>query len=123
MQFVGFDHVLGLRLNVQRVLEHVEDEREVDITEVIEVCPLGLIGHHHIIGVQVAVVPSIVEVCSCRVEEQVPQISVGLLTHGSELPSVEHVHEQIEVVQARSSIVVTLHVVARPEGVHIVIVD
>lgn len=36
---------------------------------------------------------------------------------------MEHVHEQIEVLQALCRIIVALHVVALPEGIQVVIVD
>lgn len=36
---------------------------------------------------------------------------------------MEHVHEQIEVLQALCRIIVALHIVALPEGIQVVIVD
>ena len=77
--FIGRNHVLGLRLDVERVLEHIEDEGEVDISEVVEVLPLRGVGALEVVVVQIAVVPGLVEGGSCGLEEQVPQLSERFL--------------------------------------------
>lgn len=41
MNVVGFDHVLGLGFDVDGVGHHVEDEGQPDITEIVELLPLG----------------------------------------------------------------------------------
>lgn len=104
-------------------MEHVEDEGEIDIAEIIEVLPFGLVGYVYIVQIHEAIVPRLVKISSCRVKEQIPEICVGLLSHGGQLPIMEHIHEQVEVLQALCRIIVALHVVALPEGIHIVIVD
>ena len=123
MRFVRCNHVLGLRLDVERVLEHVEDEGEVDIAEVVEVLPLRGVGAPEVVVVQIAVVPGLVRVCSCSQEEQVPELGDRLLTDGGQVPLIEDVHEQIEVLKADGGIEITRHIVASPEGVKIIVID
>jgi len=104
-------------------LEHVEDEREIDISEIVEILPLDLVGHLHIIVIQVTVVPCFVSTSSCSVEEKIPKVGNGLLSNSCEFPVVEDVHEEIVVIKARCCIVVTLHIVSRPESIQVVKVD
>ena len=122
MQLVRCNHILGLRLDVKRVLKQVEDQRQVDLSKVVETSELGAIIVQEVILVQEAVVPGIIKACSCSQEEKVPKLSDVPLVGGRFVPVMEGVHEETEVVEALVRVQVGLHVVALPEGGDVVIV-
>ena len=93
MSRVGIDHVLRLLLDVQRLGEHVENERKINVSEVVEVLPLRLVGERNVVVVEVALVPRIVKASSCRNEKQIPQFSSRPSIRRGQIPRVEDVHE------------------------------
>ena len=70
-----------------------------------------------------AIVPGLVGFLSCSCECEIPELGDGLSTSCFEVPIMEEVHEEVEVVKAGGRIGVTLHVVAGPEGDQVVVVD
>lgn len=106
MRRVGFDHVLCLLLDVQRLGEHVENERKIDVSEVVEILPLRLVGVRNVVVVKEALVPRIVEASSCGYEEQIPQFRVRSSGGRGQIPLVEDVHEEGVVFETRVGVVV-----------------
>mmetsp|Transcript_12224 Transcript_12224/g.16587 ORF Transcript_12224/g.16587 Transcript_12224/m.16587 type:complete len:378 (+) Transcript_12224:1364-2497(+) len=117
------DHLLGLFLDAEGVLEHIENEGEVDVTEVIKFLKLDLVGLPEVVVEQVAVVPRVVCVCSSHSEEKIRQLDLRLLPGSCQVPQVLGVHKVTVFVEAVASVEVTLHVVTCPKCRQIVVVN
>ena len=98
MRLVSRDHVLSLRFNVEGVLKHVENEREIYISKILEVAPFSRVLISQIILEEEAIVPCLVEIGSRSCEEQVPKFRDLSPTSGDQIPFVEVVHEEVEVI-------------------------
>lgn len=86
MDRVRVNHVLCLLLDVERVLEHVEDEREVEVSEIGEVLKLLLIRPIEVVIEQITVVPRVIRVCSSDSEKEVPKFGYFSLSGGDKGP-------------------------------------
>lgn len=86
MDRVRVNHVLCLFLDVEGVLEHVEDEREVEVTEVGEILKLLVIRPIEVVIEQITVVPGVIRVCSSDSEKEVPKFGNFSVSRGDKGP-------------------------------------
>ncbi len=119
---IRINHVLCLFLDVERVGEHVEDEREIQVAKICKVLKLLIVCSVEVVIEQIAIVPAIIGVSSRGDEEQVPEFLPFFVSRGDERPVMERVQEKRALVQAGLRVQITLHVVTRPECTSVVIV-
>lgn len=119
---VGLNHILGLLLDTQGVLEHIKDEGQVDVTEVIEPVKFLLVRHTEIVIEQVTVVPRVISICSKRRESKVGELHLRLIPSGGQVPRVERVHEASAFLEAVTGEKIALHVVTLPKRRHVIII-
>ena len=98
MWLVSRNHVLSLRFNIEGVLKHVENEREIYISEILEAWPFSTVLINQIILEEEAIVPCLVEIGSRSGEEEIPKFRDLSPTSGDQIPFVEVVHEEVEVI-------------------------
>ncbi len=89
MLSVRINHVLCLFLDVERVGEHVEDEREIKVSKIGKVFKLLIVCSIEIVIEQIAIIPTIIGVSSSGDKEKVPKFGPLSVASGDKRPAME----------------------------------